>query len=254
MNTLEKINEFVQNGDRVYFPHLTIDCVIFGYEDRQLKVLLLKMNSTNKWALPGGFIKRDESLASAATRILLERTSMVNVFLKQFYTFGDSEFRLNGNKADDWPDMPKDSWMNQRTFTIGYYALIDCSKAQIVEDFYFDDYKWVNIEEIPNDLLFDHNELLEVALRTIRNEIFQEPIGYELLPEKFTLPEIQTLYETILNKTLNRRHFPAKLLSLEIIEKLDEKRKIGQHRSPFLYKFHRDNYQNALNEKIRLAY
>jgi len=99
----------------------------------------------------------------------------------------------------------------------------------------------------------DHNEIVTTALETLRNQIFHEPIGYELLPEKFTLPEIQTLYETILNKKFDRRNFPNKLLSQEIIVKLDEKRNIGQHRAPFLYTFHKDNYQNALNERVSIT-
>ena len=250
METLEDFRDFQQNGDKIYFPNLTIDCVIFGYEDKQLKVLILKVNHTNRWAFPGGFIRRDESLTGAATRILKERTSLDDIFLKQYYTFGDNNYRLKADKASDWSDLAKDSWLNQRTFGVGYYALIDCSKAQIKEDLYFNEYKWVNVGEIQNDLLYDHNEQLEVALKTLRNEIFQEPIGYNLLPEKFTLPEIQTLYEVILDKKFDRRNFPNKLLALEIIEKLEEKRNIGQHRAPYLYKFHKANYRNALSERI----
>jgi 8-oxo-dGTP diphosphatase len=253
METLDDVREFQQNGDKIYFPNLTVDCVIFGYENKQLKVLILRVSRTNKWSLPGGFIKRDESLTGAATRILQERTNLDDIFLKQFYTFGDSSYRMKTDIASDWPNLNKDSWLNQRTFSIGYYALIDSSKARIRQDLYFDDYKWVNVEEIPKDLLYDHNEQLEVALKTLRNELFHEPIGLNLLPEKFTLPEIQTLYEVIMNKKFDRRNFPNKLLSLEIIEKLDEKRNIGQHRSPYLYKFNKANYRNALIERISVA-
>ncbi|HEX8016340.1 MAG TPA: NUDIX domain-containing protein [Flavobacterium sp.] len=261
MDTIDELNDFIQNGYKVYFPNITIDCVIFGYENRQLKVLILKTNAKNDWSLPGGFIKRTESLTGAATRILKERTSLDNVFLKQFHNFGDSAFRMNDDRVitiDETNKLPiveisKDCWLLERTFSVGYYALIDCSKAIIKSDLYFDDYKWVNIEELPNNLSYDHNEIFDVALKTIRNQIFHEPIGYELLPEKFTLPEIQTLYETILDKKLHRRNFPNKLLTMKIIEKLEEKRNIGQHRSPFLYKFHKTNYTNALNERLALT-
>ena len=145
------------------------------------------------------------------------------------------------------------SWLRQRTLSIGFYALIDCEKAKIKQDFFVEDYKWVDINEIPDDLIMDHKEIITAALETLRNQIFHEPIGYELLPEKFTLPEIQTLYETILDKKFDRRNFPNKLLSQEIILKLDEKRNIGQHRAPYLYKFHKVNYQNALNERIAIT-
>jgi ADP-ribose pyrophosphatase YjhB (NUDIX family) len=246
----ESFIDFVNNGDKIYFTDLSMDCVIFSYEGKQLRVLLVKFTTLNGWSLPGGYIRRDETLTKAANRILKERTNLDNIFLRQFHVFGDSEFRLHNDKYASSFNIPKDNWLFQRRFTIGVYALIDSSKVQIINDAYFDEYKWINIEEIPNDLLYDHNEVITVALKTIRNQIFQEPIGYELLPEKFTLPEIQTLYETILGKKLNRRNFPTKLLLQEIIVKLDEKRNIGQHRSPYLYKFHKDNYQNALNEKI----
>ncbi len=254
MVTVEELQDFLRNGDKVYMPHLTIDCVIFGYENRQLKVLLCKWIGMN-WGLPGGFIKLNETLTDAAKRILLDRTSLDHVFLKQFYTFGDSPDRMNHSdyKPEAWSGVTADSWLSKRTLSIGYYALIDCSEAIIKLDWFVEDYKWVDVNEITDNLIFDHNEILSLALMTLRNQIFHEPIGFELLPEKFTLPEIQTLYETILDKKFDRRNFPNKLLSQKIIVKLDEKRNIGQHRAPFLYTFHKDNYQNALNERLSLT-
>jgi hypothetical protein len=249
MDTFDELNDFIQNGDKVYLPHFSIECVIFGYEDRQLKVLLTKLLGIG-WGIPSGYVKRDEVLTDAATRILKERTSIDNIFLKQFHIFGDSIYRSTLYNTDPTNYLPANSWLRQRTLSIGFYALIDCTKAKIKQDFFVEDYKWVEINEIPNDLIMDHNEIITTALETLRNQIFHEPIGYELLPEKFTLPEIQTLYETILNKKFDRRNFPNKLLSQEIIVKLDEKRNIGQHRAPFLYKFHKVNYQNALNESV----
>lgn len=253
MESIEEVYDFLENGEKTYLRHLTIDCVIFGYEDKKLKVLLCKWLG-GAWGLPGGFIKRTEPITIAASRLLKERTSLDNIFLKQFQLFGDSEYRVNDDKSFYFEGIPKGSWTDARTLSIGYYALIDNSKAKIKKDFFIEDYEWVNIEDVPNNLHFDANEIIDGAFKTLQNQIFIEPIGYELLPEKFTLPEIQTLYETILDKKLNRRHFPAKLLSLGIIEKLDEKRNIGQHRSPFLYKFNKDNYYNALKGKISLAY
>jgi len=252
MDTRNELEEFILNGDKVYLPHFSIECVIFGYENRQLKVLLTKLLGIG-WGIPSGYVKQEEMLTSAATRILNERTSIDNIFLKQFHVFGDSLYRGPGFNNDPTNYLPANSWLKQRTLSIGFYALIDCEKAKIKLDYFVEDYKWVDINEIPNDLLMDHNEIVTTALETLRNQIFHEPIGYELLPEKFTLPEIQTLYETILNKKFDRRNFPNKLLSQEIIVKLDEKRNIGQHRAPFLYTFHKDNYQNALNERVSIT-
>ncbi len=252
MDTKEELVNFIQNGDKIFMPHFTIECVIFGYEDRQLKVLLTKLIGIG-WGIPSGYVGREEGLTIAASRILKERTSLDNIFLKQFHVFGDSPNRLVGHSSESWVDIPVGNWLTERTLAIGFYALIDCSKANIKQDLFVEDYKWVDVNEIQDDLLLDHNEVINVALETLRNQIFIEPIGYNLLPEKFTLPEIQTLYETILNKKFDRRNFPNKLLSQEVIVKLDEKRNIGQHRSPFLYKFHKVNYQNALKERIALA-
>ena len=250
MNSIEEADEFVRNGYKTYMPHFSIECVIFGYENRQLKVLICKWIGEMGWGLPSGYVKREESLTDSAIRILKERTSLDHVFLKQFHFFGDSIYRRAPYIMEAARVLPEGNWLTERTVSFGFYALLDCSKAIINQDYFFEEYKWVDVEEIPDDLLLDHNEIINTALITLRNQIFHEPIGYELLPEKFTLPEIQTLYETILNKKFDRRNFPNKLLSQEIIVKLDEKRSIGQHRSPFLYKFHKVNYQNALNESV----
>jgi 8-oxo-dGTP diphosphatase len=252
MNTREELEDFIKNGDKVYLPHFTIDCVIFGYENRQLKVLLCKWIGLG-WGLPGGYVKHEESLTDAANRILMERTALDNVFLKQFHTFGDSLHRIKGYKSENWYRLPEDSWLIKRTLSIGYYALMDCSKAIVKRDFLSEDHKWVDVREIPDDLILEQKEVIKYALEALRNQIFHEPIGYNLLPKKFTLPEIHTLYETILDKTLDRRNFPNKLLAQEIIVKLNEKRLIGQHRAPFLYMFHKGNYDNALNSRVVLV-
>lgn len=253
MDTEEQLADFIINGDKVYLPHFTIDCVIFGYENRELKVLLCKWIGLG-WGLPGGYVKHEESLTVAASRILMERTALDNVFLRQFHTFGDSPARIKGMEVEISTRIPSESWLSKRTLSIGYYALIDCSKAIVKRDLLCEDHKWVDVKEVPGDLLFDQNELIDGALKALRNQMFHEPIGYTLLLEKFTLPEIQTLYETILDKKLDRRNFPNKLLAQEIIVKLDEKRNIGQHRAPFLYKFHKENYQKALNEGTVLTF
>jgi 8-oxo-dGTP diphosphatase len=253
MESREDVDEFVRNGYKTYMPHFSIENVIFGYENKQLKVLICKWIGGMGWGLPSGYVKREEALTDAATRILKERTSLDNVFLKQFHFFGDSIYRSKSYRTEAAKSLPEGNWLTERTVSFGFYALMDCSKAIIKQDFFFEEYSWVDVMELPDNLLMDHNEIINTALESLRNQIFHEPIGYELLPEKFTLPEIQTLYETILDKKFDRRHFPNKLLSLGIIEKLDEKRSIGQHRSPFLYKFHEDNYQNALNERITIA-
>lgn len=254
----EETIDFIKNGGKHYVTGLSIECVIFGYHDQELKILLGKRIHYNGWALPGAYIKKGETLTNAAARILQERTSLTDIFLQQFYTFGDNEDRLHGSKADHLPEefraeFGEDNWLLQRTVSIGYYALIDYSKTEVKPVFPFEDFVWHNISELPN-LLFDHQEMMDKALVTLRNQLHMQPIGYNLLPEKFTLPEIHVLYETILNKKLDRRNFAKKLTFLGVLVKLDEKRKIGQHRSPFLYKFDKEKYDQALKEGLMLPF
>jgi ADP-ribose pyrophosphatase YjhB (NUDIX family) len=253
------ILDFVHSGDKYFLHHLSIDCVIFGYHERQLKVLLLKWKNANKWSLPGGFIKLEETLEEAASRILTERTGLSQLFLQQFHTFGAPK-RSERTAADIahlasvWnTQVPPDHWLLKRTVSIGYYSVTDYSLVNPQPDYLSDECTWHDINHIPT-LVFDHNLIITEALKALRMQINLQPIGYNLLPKKFTLPEIHDLYETILGKELDRRNFPKKLLSLGIIKKLDEQKSIGAHRSPFLYKFDKRKYDKALKEGIVLAF
>lgn len=258
MNSEEEVDEFVKNGHQQYLPHLSIDPVIFGYHDQQLKILLLKWRGHNGWGLPGGFIKRREPLSQAAHRILEERTGLADLFLQQFQVFGDSPYRVQERSAREFTEkygfvVADDNWLFERTLSIGYFALVDYSRVSVSTDFFTEDYHWWDVNAIPT-LLFDHNEVVEKALATLRLQIYHQPIGINLLPEKFTLPEIHTLYETILGKELDQRNFSKKLVSLGLIKKLDEQRAIGPHRSPYLYRFEKEAYENALQQGIVHTY
>ncbi len=258
MNSEEEVNHFVHNGHQDYLPHITIDFAIFGYQQQQLKILLLKWKGQNGWGLPGGFIQRREPLSEAAYRILQERTSLSDLFLQQFYLFGDSPYRVRERNPKEFTErfgleLEADNWLFERTLSIGYFALVDYTKVTVQTDFFTEDYQWWDVEEIP-PLLFDQNEVVEKALLTLRLQIYHQPIGYNLLPEKFTLPEIHTLYETILGKKLDQRNFAKKLMALGLIQKLNEQRSIGAHRSPFLYQFEKENYERALKEGVVHTY
>ncbi len=250
MKTKKEVEEFVKRGYKKYFSNLTIDCAIFGYHEHQLKILLAKWKGLDGYSLPGGFVGRKEPLSVAANRILKERTSLNNVFLQQFYTFGDSSFRSQNHK---YPQLPKNSWLMERTLSIGYYALVEYSRVTIEEDILTEKYVWQDIKKIPK-MLFDHNEMLGNALHHMRINLYHQPIGYSLLEKKFTLPEIQSLYETILGKQLDRRNFPKKLMSLGLIKDTNEVRSIGQHRSPKLYSFDKKRYDQCNQEGIVLAF
>ncbi len=252
MSKKADIKEFIKNGDKYFIPQLSIDCVIFGYHENQLKVLLSCWKNVDGWCLPGGNIMHSESIDEAARRILYKRTGLESVFLQQFYTFGDSQrvWYLEEDyllKSSWLYKYAKGSWIDKRTISIGYYALIEYSKAIPKPDEFSVDCAWWDIEDLPV-LLFDHSEMISIALKTIRNQLKYKPIGINLLPEEFTLPELKKLYETILGNKLDRRNFQKKILSLGILKRLNIQRNIGPHRSPYLYAFDKAKYQQALSE------
>jgi len=258
MQSEEELFDFVKNGHKYYFPQLTLDCVIFGYHDQQLRILLSKYNNLDGWGVPGGFIKNDQTLKQAAGLILKERTSLDDIFLQQFHTFGDNEERLHNWHLKYFPKEFKDlfgedNWLLKRNISVGYYALVEYSKVNLTPDVFSEGLDWHPINTLPT-LLWDHGEMIEKALFTVRNQIYHQPIGINLLAEKFTLPEIHQLYETILNKKLDRRNFPNKLMALGILVKLDEKRNIGQHRAPFLYEFNKERYNEVLRNGDHIAF
>lgn len=234
---------------------ISIDCVTFGFTAGKLKVLLIRWKSSDKWSLPGGRINKDEGIEEAANRILLERTGLTDVFLQQFNTFGKLDRhthysegetrkvveRILGESLEDF-DIPP------RTVSIGYYALVDIGKVVPRADIFSDECTWWDIDQVPK-LLFDHNEMIDIAMRTIRREIRFQPIG-KLLPQKFTLNEIHKLFETILNTTLDRRNFHKLITSYDFLIKLNEKRTGVANKAPYLYKFDFRRYEKALKDGI----
>lgn len=235
-----------------YLKSVSLDCVIFGFHDNQLKVLLLKMKFSHEWALPGGFVCLDESVENAAKRVLKERTGLGNIFLKQFMVFSNiSRSKMNPAVQDlvisgANPDI---EWFAQRFISIGFYALVDFTKAAATPDTFSESAEWKNLTEIEN-LILDHNLILQEALSNLRLQLNYQPIGFNLLPDKFTMPELQKLYETILDKTLDRRNFQRKMLTFGILNKLPETKRGGAHKSPFYYEFKTENYKRALENGL----
>ncbi len=235
-----------------FLESVSLDCVVFGFHQNQLKVLLLKMKYSHERALPGGFVMKNETVEQAASRVLKERTGLDNIFLKQFMVFSDpSRSKMNPAVKDlvESGANPNLEWFAQRFISIGFYALVDFTKAVPTPDYFSEKAEWLNLEEI-NSLIIDHNLILQKALNTLRLQISYQPIGYNLLPEKFTMPELQKLYETILGKTLDRRNFQRRMLSFDILNKLPETKKGGAHKPPYLYEFNLENYKKALENGL----
>lgn len=248
------IKDTILKGGRLFMPSVSLDCVIFGFHENELKVLLLKMKSADAWALPGGFIYKEEDIEDAATRVLRERTGIQDIFLRQFLVFGhpkraDKKFHLNMLKKDGII-VEKDNWLLQRFLTVGYYALVDFAVVIPEPDQSSIACEWHDLHTI-RELFMDHKQILDKALETLRLQLNHEPIGYTLLPNKFTMPEIQKLYETILDKKLDRRNFQRRILAFGFIKRLKETRKGGAHKAPYLYSFDLKKYKKALQEGLQ---
>jgi len=237
-----------------YLKHLSLDCVVFGFHSNQLKVLLLRMKNSGIWALPGGFVCEDESIELAANRVLKERTGLDQIFLHQFNVFSDPLRSKHNPAVSDMirsgKTYPEESWFDERFISVGFYALVEFSQVQPKPDSFSDLCEWINLENI-GKLMLDHNEILQKALETLRLQLSFQPIGYNLLPEKFTLSELRKLYETILGKELDRRNFQRKIIAYDILIHLEEVKQGVAHKAPSLYKFNLENYKRALEEGLQ---
>ncbi len=214
---------------------LTVDCVVFGFDGDELQVLLIRRGIDpfkGDWALPGGFVHVDESLDAAARRELKEETGLDRVFLEQLYTFGE----INRDPRE-------------RVVSVAYFALVRPRDYETRASTDADDARWFPVAEIP-DLAFDHHSILEMAHHRLRGKLRYEPVGFELLEEKFTLSQLQHLYEAVLGKALDKRNFRKKLHSLELLIPLKEKRSEGSGRPAQLFRFDTKKYEKLKKKGI----
>lgn len=211
---------------------VAIDCVIFGFDRNKLKLLLVKRTrppQRGHWSLMGGFLSESETLEEAAQRILTKLTGLENVYLEQFHTFSDI-YRDPG----------------ERVLSVAFYALlkIDESDMELAQSY---GAAWVDINDRP-PLIFDHEEMVDMALSILRHKCRVEPVGFELMPEKFTIPQLQKLYEAILGVSLDNANFRKKILSMKILEKLTEKEKGGSKKGAYYYRFDKEKFDTFNNE------
>jgi 8-oxo-dGTP diphosphatase len=233
-----------------YISHLSIDCVIFGYKDRELMVLISKPKyGKENWALPGGYILKTESIDTAAGRILKERTDLEDIYLEQFRVFGDENRVVNSAYKEMMKsellkfdaqrfDAAAVDWLTSRFVCIGYYALVDIHKVN-PKNGEFDEYlEWRSIKNIP-EMMYDHREILTSALEALRQNLDQKLIGFNLLPETFTMREVQELYEAVYDRPFAINNFQKKILDLNVLERLEKKFTGAQNKAPYLYRFRR---------------
>ena len=224
-----------------FLPGVSIDCVIFGFHDNQLRVLLIKFFNTDLWALPGGYIHLDEDMDVAAIRILGERTGVKDVYLEQFHTFGQRE-RVDKKIQEKIVNalgltLSGSHWITRRFVSVGYFALVDFTRVTPTPDASADVCAWFALDAIP-ELVFDHSFIVQKALNTLRNSLSSNQIGHNLLPDTFTMQELQRMYETILGKKFQRANFQRKILGLGILERVDKKFSGRAHKAPYLYRFY----------------
>lgn len=218
---------------------ITIDCVIFGFNQENLEVLLVQHaegESLGKWGLLGGWLQKEESADVAAERILYELTNLDNIYLEQLKAFTD----------------PK-RVIEKRVITIGYYTLVNREVYNIKTSKSVVEAKWFKIKEIP-DLIFDHNEIFDFSLMQLQNRVRQAPIGFNLLPEKFTLLQLMHLYEEILGIALDKSNFRRKILNMKLLVALDEKQQDVSHRAAKLYKFDATIYEKLTQKGFNFEF
>ncbi|MBN1849770.1 MAG: NUDIX hydrolase [Deltaproteobacteria bacterium] len=214
-------------------PALTADCVVFGLDDENLKVLLIQRDNepfAGQWALPGGFAQVGEPLEKTAMRELEEETNLKNVFLEQLYTFSDPN---------------RDP--REHVVTVAYFALVNLAEHKVHASTDARRAAWFDIDNIP-PLAFDHKKILSVAYDRLQGKIRHQPIGFELLPPRFTLRQLQRMYEKILNRKLDKQNFRKKMLKMGILDELDEIETDVAHRAARLYRFNDYKYRNRVKK------
>ncbi|WP_367392646.1 NUDIX domain-containing protein [Lewinella sp. LCG006] len=217
----------IHNYDKEDKVLLAVDCIIFGFDDEDLKVLLIKRDfepEKGKWSLEGGFLKHSETLEEAARRILNLYTGLDNIYMEQVATFS----KIDRDPVD-------------RTVSTAYYALINIQQhsEKLIKQF---SANWFSVSKAPK-LIFDHDQMIDTAIKKLRTRAKTKPIGFELLPEKFTMRQLQKLYEAIFDIKLDKRNFINKIRSLDVIDRLDEKDMSSSRKGSYLYQFNAEKYE-----------
>jgi ADP-ribose pyrophosphatase YjhB (NUDIX family) len=234
-------------------PHLSVDCVVFGFSGNRLKVLLIRRDYTNEngirscdHKLPGDFITTAEDLDMAATRTLEELTGLREIFLRQFAVFGRPD-RISRRIDREW--LLETTGMDiQRVVTTAYFALLNISRSR--KEFAIkNNASWIDVNRIP-PLAFDHAAIVEQGLRHLQNSLRNEPIGFEMLPERFTIRDLQNLYEVILGCELDNRNFRKKVLKAGHLVQLDLKQEGVAHKPAYYYRFDKAVYERSKRDSL----
>jgi len=228
-------------AERAFLPHLAYDSVVFGFSGDELKILIMEYHNTGLFALPGGFVGNNEDLDVAVRRGLAERTGLSDIYLEQFHAFGSmARYKpevmatiLRANGLDPEHDFP---WMLDRFITVAYYALINYKDVVPKPDALSDSCQWYPVKELPK-LILDHEGIVEKAVLTLRENLDRKLVGGNLLPQRFTMKELQHVYEAILDTKLRRTTFQRTMLATGRLKRHDKQYSGKAHKAPYLYSF-----------------
>lgn len=249
----QKMKDF---SHKKYISNVSVDCVVFGYQHNELKVLIAKFKlGGGSWSLPGGYILMTESIDNAAARILKEKTRLEDIYLEQFRIFGEADRILNSKYRETiktelrkFDEKRFDSevleWMTSRFITIGYYALVDINKVNPQPGEFDEYFEWRSVKDIP-EMVHDHGDILTFALDALRQNLDKKLIGFNLLPETFTIKEVQQLYEAVYDRAFPINNFQKKIMDLNVLERLHKKFSGAASPAPYLYRFKKTD-QNVI--------
>ena len=235
-------------GGQRFIQQLSIDCVIIGYSQRGLKVLVPKLDlEADVWALPSGFIRQEEDIGAAARRIIEHRTGIREFYLEQFRVYGSPDRieqpffnrlinRLLEKQGRNPEEIGRMQWLNQRFISIGYYVLVDLTTVRPHRTVIDASIEWLPVDDLPG-LILDHNAMVAAALETVRLQFDERQLAFHLLPEQFTMKEVRQLYETVFGRVFSRTTFQKKILDMEVLERTAKQFTGASNRAPYLYRF-----------------
>lgn len=255
---MQKASSFYDQIDN-FVPSISMDCVVFGYRSKRLHVLLLKYRETESWALPGGFLPKESEMEEVVTDILFERTGVEDIYLRQFHTFSSVKRGWQDRDKENfeiikslWPAAHREKlveWFDQRFISTAFMAFVDASLSDPVPDEISDACSWVPLDHLPS-LVLDHYDIIQEAHGQLRQRINYLPLGRSLLPAKFTMYELQSLYESVLGKELDRGNFQRKMMKLGFLNRHEKLMTGASNKAPYLYSLNHDTYDRLVAEGI----
>ena len=253
----EKIINFLKQGATEFLPQISLDCVIFAFTGKRLVILGTQPIENGPWFIPGDFILQKESIDEAAYRSLKTKMGLSEIFLRQFKTFGEANRSFATEMSSLFTQAGIDpehfAWMTKRFVTIGYYACVEYGKVQLQPSPFFQNIAWIDIDDLDR-MGFDHADIVLEARKILAKDLTDLPVIAKLLPETFTIPELQKLHEAILGREIDRGNFRQKILKTGILEKIGERHTPSTRRPPGVYRFNWKHYEAKLEEGVKIGF